>query len=97
MDTPEARATWPLCQCAFTVHVNVTAVDSALVAVLHPPPDAVTVTVHGDEAATWTYTDSRIVVTCTAASQAAEVDATVHVYVLGTAVFTQRLVMAWGP
>ena len=82
-------------QRAFTVRVDVMAPDSTLVATLHLPPDAVAINIHGDDAATWTWTctDSRIVVAYTAAPQAAEVAHTVHVYVLGTAVFTQRLVM----
>ena len=89
--------TWPRGQRAFTVRVDVMTPYSALVAALHPPPDAVTVGIHGDDTATWTCAQRPdgcgIVVAYTAGLQAAEVELTVHVYVLGTAVFTHRLVM----
>ena len=88
--------TWPRGQHSFTLQANVMMPDSTqIVAALHLPPEAVKVVIHGDDTATWTcaqHPDGRsIIATYTAASQAAEVELTVHV--LGTAVFTQRLVM----
>ena len=89
--------TWPRGRHSFTLHANAMTPDSALPAKFWLPPDAVAMNIHGDDTATCTWTcaqhpDGRgIVATYTAASQAAEVQLTVHVF--GTAVFTQRLVM----
>ena len=93
-----ACATWARGQHSFIVRVNVMTVDlKKILAVLHLPPDAVTVGIHGDDTATWTcaqHPDGRgVIATYTAAPQAVEVELTVHV--LRTAVFTQRLVMEW--
>ena len=88
---------WPRGRHSFTLHASATTPDSTLPAQFWLPPDAVAIHIHGDDAATCTWTcaqhpDGRgIVATYTAASQAAEVELTVHVF--GTAVFTQRLVM----
>ena len=88
---------WPRGRHSFTLHASAMTPDSALPAKFWLPPDAVAIHIHGDDAAacTWTcaqHPDGRgIVATYTAASQAAEVQLTVHVF--GTAVFTQRLVM----
>ena len=92
-DVPAACVSWPRGQRVFTVRVNVMTPVSTLLAVLHLPPEAVTVGIHGDDTATWTFTGSHIVVAYTAVSQAVEVELAVHV--LGTTVFTQRLVMKW--
>ena len=88
---------WPRGRHSFTLHASATTPDSTLPAQFWLPPDAVAIHIHGDDTAacTWTcaqHPDGRgIVATYTADPQAAKVELTVHV--LGTAVFTQRLVM----
>ena len=96
VDKGKDPACWPRGQHSFTLHVNVMAVDSTLVAVLRLPPEAAAVAMHGDDTATWTCAQHPdgfgIEITYTAAAQAAEVE--IAVYALGAAVFYRRLVSA---